>query len=851
MLETVCQDIRYGARMLRHNLGFSLVAVVALGIGIGLTTAVFTAYKTIVARPIQARNPDEMANLALVDAGGVVDYTFSYPDYESYRDSIGSFSGLIAASHEQMRLTAAGGVISKRASEAESGLGRLGLFPAGASNAEFASVLVVSENYFQVLGVRALRGRTFESMRLSEISATPPVLVSENFWQKRFGGDPGVLGRTMKLNGVAVTIAGITPHDFVGTFAAVPDFWLPTLVEPLAHGEPGGLRDRGRPFYRVFGRLAPGASIAQAQAETTLVANRLRSPRDSQTPRPVRALVFPGTPFPVPLRMNRPLMVTILFIAVAAAMVLAVACADVGSLQLIRARARQQELETRLALGASRTRVIRQLLTESALLGMLAGAVAFPFTWVLLKAGVTFAAGAFPAEFGTFAFDVTPNLAIFGFVFAISLAAGIFFGLAPAMESSQAAIVPGPRGSTLPARSRRTQDWMVAAQVALTLVLLLAGSMLVHSAINSLAMATGYAGKQVVAIDLQFPEGAKYAAAHKLAVVRELRARLAALPGVSAVTSARPPGDYGFLTAAAAVEPNQSTVRSVPPIHYKFVQPDYFQTLGIALLAGRGFESSPERALVLSEAAARQLCPGGNPAGCRIRLGATDEQIRNPADLRAEGPVYEVAGVVRDVRGLDLNGGDSRLIYLAAAEDRLAKDSILLRTRTDPALAVRAIDSAVAAIDPDLTVTSSTLDDELRRSPAFIISSLAAVVASSVGLLGLVLAFTGIYGTVGYIVQLRTREIGIRMAVGAQKRDIVGVILGESARPVFAGLLAGMLLALAVSSLLRGLLYGLGAVDAFSFAAVSMAFLAIALAAAYPACRRASRVDPIEALRCE
>ena len=240
-------------------------------------------------------------------------------------------------------------------------------------------------------------------------------------------------------------------------------------------------------------------------------------------------------------------------------MVLLVACADVGSLQLVRARSRQNELETRLALGASRLRIIRQLLTESALLGLLAGVLAFLFSWAMLKVGVTFAAQAFPAEYGTLIFDVTPNLEIFVYVVAMSLAAGILFGLAPAIESSRSTLSPAARGSTSPARSRRIQDFLVAAQVALSLVLMIAGSMLIRSSINSLKMETGYDSKHVVDLELQFPEGTKYTADRKLALVGELRTRLAALPGVAAITSARPPGDYGFLTAAAL-----STQRNPP-----------------------------------------------------------------------------------------------------------------------------------------------------------------------------------------------------------------------------------------------------------------------------------------------
>jgi predicted permease len=846
--ETVFQDLRYASRMLRRNLGFTSVAVLALGLGIGINTAVLTAYKTMVARPLQARDPGQMVNLTLLRDSGAAYFTFSYPDYQAYRDSVHSFRGLIATNHEQMSLSNTDGIAGQRTSSAESraesGLGRLGVVPAGASNAEFADALVVSENYFEVLGVAPLRGRTFGSIAVGELLASPSVLISENYWQKRFAGDPAVLGKTIQLNGAAVTVVGITPHDLAGTFAGVPDFWLPLSLEPLVHADPNWLRNREHQSYRLFGRMVPGVGIARAQAEMTLVANRLRTLHDpkSEWAKPAAALVSPGSPLPVPLRLNRPLTLTILFIVAATGMVLLVACADVGSLQLVRSRSQQHELETRLALGASRSRIIGQLLTESALLGLLAGILAFPFTWAMLKLGVTYGVEAFPAEFGTLIFDVTPNLEIFAYVLAMSLAAGILFGLTPAIESSRSALSHA-RGSTSPARSRRIQDFLVAAQVALSLVLMIAGSMLIRSSINSVKMETGYDSKHVVDLDLQYPEGQKYTVARKLTLVRQLRTRLAALPGVVAITSARPPGDYGFVTAAAA-----------QTMHYAYVQANYFQTLGIPVLLGRSFQSQAgqaERSIVLSESAAKQVWPGQNPIGRSIRLGATDEQLHNPSELRADGPAYQVIGVARDTRSLELNGSDSRQLYLLLPEDRLQNYSILMRTRSDPTLVMRAIDSVISSVDPDLVATSSTLDEMLRRSPSFIISSLAAAVASTVGLLGLLLALMGIYGTVSYIVLLRTREVGIRMAVGAQKSDILRLILGGSARPVIRGLLAGMILAVGVSYLLRSMLYGVSRVDGISFAGVSVLFLAIALLASYPPARRAMRVDPSVALRYE
>ena len=512
--ETVLQDLRYGIRMLTRDAGFTCVAVLALALGIGVNTAVFTAYKAMIARPLDARDPGHMVNLALLRDSGAAEFTFSYPDYQAYRDSAHSLSALIAFSPEHLRLSDAGGIVNPRESATGSILGRLGLLPPTASHAEFAATFAVSENYFQVLGVAAVRGRTFDSIGIPELLAAPAVLISENYWQRRFAGDPAILGKTIHLNGAALTIVGITPHDFVGTSVGAPDFWLPLCLEPLVHSDGDYLHEREEP---ALSPVRPSCSRRHHRAGSggneplEDRVRRLHDPR-SNLAKPATMLVWPGSPFPLPMTRYPGLRLAVVLIMAAAVMVLAVACANVAGLQMARARSRQSELETRLSLGAGRLRIIRQLLTESALLGLLAGGLALLFTWALLKAFVILTAQAFPADQGTLIFVVTPDLAIFAYVFAISLVAGILFGLAPALESSRSALSSTVRCSASSVRSRRLQDFLIAVQVALSLVLMIAGSLLIRSAINSVKMETGYDTKPVVDLDLQFPEGSKYTA---------------------------------------------------------------------------------------------------------------------------------------------------------------------------------------------------------------------------------------------------------------------------------------------------------------------------------------------------
>ena len=792
--QTILQDLRYGTRTLFRNAGFTAVAIFALALGIGVNTTAFTFYKAMFTRSLDARDPARMVDLTLVRQSGDTVVDFSYPDYQAYRDNLHSFTGVIAHNVDRLILSGAGGPMRDGASGL---LGRLGLLPASAIDAEFATTFEVSEKYFSVLGVNALRGRTFDSMSSAELAASPSVLISENYWQKRFDGDPSILGKVVRLNGVAFTIIGVTPHDFVGTEVVTPDFWFPLSLVPLIHLDGNWLRDRENQWCRLFGRLAPGVGIGQAQAEMTAVANQVRTLHapHSELSKPVTALVWPGSPYPRDL--DRGLKLAILFLMVAVGMVLVIACANVASLQLARAASRQIELCLRLSLGASRRRLIRQLLTESALLGLIAGVIALLFTWALLKVSITLIAQGIPAQWGSVVLHVTPDLGIFAYVFAISLVAGILFGLAPALEGSRSALSSAANAisAASPKRSRRLRDILIAAQVAVSLVLLIAGSMLIRSSIHALKMDTGYDTRHVVNLDLQFPEGPKYTADRRNALVRELRNRLAGLPEVTAITSARPPDGGGVREAAVSLNGQKPSPHNTQAnLYYTFVQPNYFAMLSIPLLSGRGFSAQsgqPEPSVILSQSAANQLWPNQNPLGRSLRLG-TDGQFHFKNEALPDGPTYQIIGVARDTRGVELDGSDSQLIYLPVPEGHLQDFPILIRTKTDPSQLIDAIAPVIASLDPYLVVSASTLERMLHQTPPVLISGLAASIASIVGMLGLLLASMGIFGTVSYIVVLRTREMGIRIALGAKKRDILQLMLRESTRPVLAGLLVGV-----------------------------------------------------------
>jgi putative ABC transport system permease protein len=851
LLHTITLDLRYGARILLRNPGFTAVSVFALALGIGVNTVAFTAYKALVARPLDARDPSTMVNFALRLQSGAASAMFSYPDYEAYRDRLRSFSGVIAVSIEELRLTDAGGIVGRRRSEAGSLVGRPGRL--GSNDMETVSAFIVSENFFSALGVTAMQGRAFESIPLTELARSPSALISENYWQRRFGGDPAVLGKTIRLNGAAFTIVGITPHNFVGTSIVAPSFWLPLSLYPSIHPASKRLEDRDDLFCRVFGRLAPDVSMRQAEAETSLLASQLRPLHGSQSDlsKEVTALISPGSPLP---GINAGLRVTILLIMVAVGLVMAIACANVAGLQLARATTRQQELGVRMSLGASRLRLVQQLLTESALLGFLAGCVALPATWALLHVVVIKVAEILPAEF-TLVLNVRPDLQVFGYVFAISFVAGILSGLAPAIESSGSALASTVRGVGISSvRGRRLRNGLIITQVSISLALMIAGGMLIRSAINTLNLKTGYDGAHVINLSLEFPDESKYSGDRKVTLVQELGARLSALPGVVGITSSRAPTDNGGRRAAVSLDGSQPSARNMHALlYYTWVQANYFQTLGVPMLLGHGFQSrsgASERLAILSESAARRLWPGQNPLGRSLRLSA-DGQFHNQGELLPDGPVWLVVGVARDTRGAAVDGSDSQQIYLPLPEDRIADYPVLVRTNSDPRSVIRAMGSVISAVDPDLAASVSTLQDMLSRTDAFLITVTSAAIASVISLFGLILVSMGIYSTISYIVVLRTREIGVRMAVGAQKRDILIQMIRESMRPVVVGLVVGMFFAAGASLLLRRVLYGVSAIDAVSFAGASLFFLVIALVASCPPAWRAMRVDPIVALRYE
>jgi|GEM_PF-234352 len=858
-VDDLMQDLRYGARILARNPRSTLLTIIALALGIGLNAAVFTAYKAMVARPLDARDPHELVNIALTFEDGNLTSQVNYPDYEAYRDSLRSFSGLIAVRGESVELSEAGAERSELPSAAESALTRLGMTRTWLMNLELARSMVVSENYFQVLGETALHGRTFNQADAVTVLEQPSVLISENYWRRRFDSDPDVLGRTVRLNDVAVKIIGITRRNFSGTSIGPPAFWIPASLDPRIRHEPDTLTDRENAGYRMVGRLAPRTSRLEAQAEVESVADGLRALHNPESAwaQPATAEVWPGSPFPRPLGRTPGLLGVILAIVGAAATVFVVACANVAGLQIARARARQGELRTRLSVGAGRARIIRQLVTESVLVAAASGGLALLVAWALLREAAVQFSESMPTGVGAVVFDTTPDLETVAVVFGASVLAGVVSGLAPAMESTRAALAASVRAGVSATRSRRLQDLLVGAQVCLSLVLLIGAGIFLHLAARTIGDPTGYETARVLSFQFRFSRFIDYSEDRKATVTRELRERLEGLPDVVSVSSAFAPSKQRSKTVAASMdvvsmEERGEAVQSL--VRYDYVEPNYFETLEIPLLLGQPFEPSGGaslRSVIVSESAAKKLWPEGNPLGRGLRLGPIDEQRHRRDELVADGPAYQVVGVVADKRTIAFDSLGSIEIYLPLPEEKMSGRPLLVRTRGDPSGVREGLVPLVKAVDPDLQVVASTLEEMIRQSSTFAASAMAAALAGIIGSCGLLLALMGIYGTVRYIVVLRTREVGIRIAVGAERNDVLSLVLRESMRPVLAGIVVGMAAAAGGSYWISRLVFGVENLDAFSLLVVSLLFTAIAAAASYAPARRATTIDPMVALREE
>jgi predicted permease len=814
-METLFRDIHYGIRGLLKRPGFTAVAVITLALGIGVNTSIFTLFYSLALRPLPVKDASEIVNVYQTFEGQSSRRVegnmalLSYPEYLSYRDKTQAFSGLIAYADTPLTLSGDEG--------------------------EKVHGLLVSDNYFSVLGAQTIFGRSLMPGECQTTGQCLLAVVSYRFWQRRFGSEPALVGKTLTLNRQRFTVVGITAPDFQGTEMTLPDVWIPLLMQPAV--KPGNdfivLPDCS--WLNVVGRLQRGVSLSQAQAELALLATQADR---EYTNRKTNVDVVSGAYLNFPEARSRGIpIVEIVMLAVG--LVLLIACANVSNLLLARAATRKKEIAVRLALGASRSRLIRQLLTESLLLALCGGAagllVAYWLPPILLSV---------VPETGT---DVnfSPNLTVLAYAFVISMITGIIFGLAPALQATKLNLTSAlnMQGTAVSHRFSRSRlrSALVVTQVAVSLVLLISAGLLLRSLQRAQSTDRGFDPEQVLALSLD-TTAQGYDSPRTVELYRQLTERLAALPGVKSVglASAIPFAGTQFTGIEIEDQGTKLAGRSFQ-VNVNVVSPSYFQTLGIPLLRGRQFSgqevTGSQSAAVVSKAMADRFWPNQDPIGKHFKDSSSS---------------YEIIGLASDISSIDLAEHDGPLVYLPAqTEGQTDKGglTVLLKAGGNPSALAGTARDVVRSLDKNLVVSVKQLEENLdsRLQPA----RTGAMFSGALSLLALLLAATGIYGVMAYFVTERTREIGIRVALGAQTSDVLKLVVRNGMRLALSGVVIGLTGSFALTRLMSSFLFGVAPTDALTFAVVSVGLIAVALVACYIPARRAMKVDPVVALRYE
>jgi putative ABC transport system permease protein len=822
-LEELWQDLRYGARMLKKTPSFTLIAVLTLALGIGANTAIFSLFNSVVFRPLPTPEPDQVVKVSQFfrqigamprEAHGEVS-AFSYPEVSAYRNNQ-TFAGLAAYVGREMILDGP---------EPEPILGTL-----------------VSENYFAVLRAETVAGRMFGGPEASGREALPLAVLSHRFWQRRFGGDPDIVGKTIGLNRMTFTVVGVADRKFIGAEAAIPDVWVPLVTESLLFPDRDQLAVENCSWLRMVGRLKPGVSIKQAGAELQLIASQI----DRKYPgRITRLIVARGSFFSDPTQMLRLAAVSAPAFLIAV-MALLLACANVANLLLARAAGRHKEIAVRLALGANRARLIRLLLTESALLSVLGGAVAVLLTSWSLKAMAPAVASAIDSALhirdSALVLDLSADTRVLGYAMLISLGTAVGMGLIPALRATELNLATAVKdqGSTLGPRLSRSRfrSALVVVQIAISLVFLIGTGLLVRSLQKAQSLELGFVAKEILSVSVVF-RSFNDQTSRAAALRREFVRKAEAIPGVRAVAAAdQAPlsGHNGVGVSADGSEtaPNQSALAATATA----VSENYFQTLGIPLLRGRGFSEAETRmgapVAIISETMARRLWPGRDPLGKRF--------IQS-------GQRFEVVGVAKDViSSSDLSQSDTPHYYHPLLPENLGL-AFLIRTDLAPSAVVPALRTIAREIDANAQFSAHTMDEFLEQAIAPMRTG--AALASALGILALLLATMGVHGLASFNVSQQMQEFGIRVALGAQERDIIRLVLRRNLGQVALGSAIGLLLSGAIAPLLSHFLVDLPPIDPVAFLGVSMLLALVTTFACCVPARRAARVDPTVALKRE
>jgi putative ABC transport system permease protein len=826
-LEDLWQDLRYGVRMLMKNPGFSLIAVITLSLGIGANTAIFSVVNALLLRPLPYRQPEQLVKVFQSQpdpAKGMLPSIWSYPRFEVLRDRNQSFAAVAGFNQSPYNLT-------------------------GTDVPERLQVEMVSASYFPMLGVGAVVGRTFTAEEDRLPGANPAALLGYGIWQRRFGGDPQVIGKSIELDKKAFTIVGVLPPGFRGQ-SGTADVWLTMIA--AATFVPKSLIHPNDHWFQVIARLKNGVSLAQAQADMQQVSAHIEQKYPS--PPDLKDTLAGNAKTIAPLqaaKVDPALKTSFLILLAAVGLVLLIACANMANLLLARAVARRREFALRAALGAGRLRLMRQLITESLLLASLGGALGVLVAWWGLELLKSFRPSD-NAQFWTSytsAFDFfTINLdwRVLGFNFALALLTGLLFGLVPALQSSfiniNEALKEGVGGSAMgfhDPHKLNARTLLVVGEIALSLVLLMGAGLMIKSLLLLQSANLGFAPENLLTMTV-------YSRDAKPEFYEQLLARVQALPGVGTASLSRNAPLLGHYARTVMDIEGRADIKLVG-VGFHSVSPDYFKTLGIILRRGRVFteedRAGAPRVALINQTAAEKFFPGEDPIGKRLRPYVTP-------NYDTHENFVEVVGVVADVRYGRLEEAIEPDIYVSSLQPTDRTYTLIVRSSVDPAAITEAVRREVLALDRNVPLTAIQTMEERAAE----VTSRTRFIAVLLGLfagLALALSGVGIYGVMAYHVSARTREIGIRVALGARGGDVLRLVVAQGMKPVLIGIVIGVGAAYALTRSMKTLLYGVSATDPLTFVGIAVLLALVALLACYIPARRAAKVDPLEALRCD
>ncbi len=806
-------DIRFGLRMLLKKPGANAAVVLALALGIGMNAAVFSFVNALLLRPpAGVKSTGSLIEIWLHNraSAGVQSYfPFTYLDYTYYRDHSRSLEGILAFDGDGSR------AIWNRSGEGEVIQGQL-----------------ISGNYFSLLGVNAALGRMISSADDQLGSPHSVVVLSHSFWQRQLGADAAIIGRTLVLNGAIFSVIGVAPAGFAGMLVATePDFWAPLTTQEQFTHDSGRLTDRDSSWLIVVGRMRTGSDTVKAQAEMDVLANRVQL----EHPDPDRKLdpiVYPATLVPGPYRVYVRAF-TGLLLAVFG-LVLLIACANAASLLLARATGRAREMAIRSALGAGRGRLIRQTLVESLLLSSIAGMAGVVLAWWIGQLLLQLKPASLPVSL-----EVPMDWRVLLFTLLVSLLTGVVFGIVPALRSAAVPAAPVLKEETQTAglRKSRLRNLLLIGQIATCVVLLSCATLCVRSLMHANSIDPGF-DTQHIAVATLDPGSLGYSPAKVSAFYRQLMDHVRALPNVTAASYVNhlPLGTSREMTSVGKRFGKDSDQIKVDVFR---VEPGYFSTMGVTMLRGRDFsekESDDDAAgtTIVNEVLARKLWPGQDPVGQRIAFGG-------------EKSTSEVIGVVKAGKYRTLGEEPIPVVFRGTVPPLR---TLLIRTSGDTGLMLEAVRREVQIVDPMMAATDLQTIEEYMALPLFPARTTGLLLGAS-GILAVVLTAIGLFGVIAYVVSQRTHEIGVRMALGARRADVLRLVMLQGVYVSTIGLGIGLAAALAAARLLSPLLYGIGANDPATLAGVAVGLTAVAMLACYIPARRAMQVDPAVALRYE